>query len=272
MPDLDDFDLPAYLARIGSPLIDGANRATLARLHRAHLAAIPFENLDIQMGRAIELDARSLQQALVARRRGGYCFQQNGLFRLALEALGYAPRLREARVRFDSADAAQPRTHMVLVVPVAGVEQLVDVGFGAAGIVEPLDLAAPPTKQDGWTYRMTHDGRLRVLQRAADDGWTDLYAFADDDIPEIDFEVGNWFTSTHPRSRFVKMLTAQRMVGATRHALRDLSYRVASGGGEWQSRTIARADLAPFLLDVFGIDVPHDARFRALDGPRAEPR
>jgi len=208
----DTFDLSAYLARIGSPRVDGADLATLARLHRAHISSIPFENLDIQMGRSIAIDAASLQAGLVSRRRGGYCFQQNGLFRLALSALGFRPQPREARVRFGATMPVTPRTHMVLVVPVDGVEWLVDVGFGAVGIVEPIPVDTPPTVQDGWTYRMVREGRLHLLQRARQDTWDDLYAFADDEVPDIDYIVGNWFTSTHPDSKFVRSLTAQRSI------------------------------------------------------------
>ena len=79
-----------------------ADLDTLRRLHRAHVQAIPFENLDIQMGLPVEIDAEAIQRALVARQRGGYCFQQNGLFRLALIAVGFAPRARAARVRLDA--------------------------------------------------------------------------------------------------------------------------------------------------------------------------
>jgi N-hydroxyarylamine O-acetyltransferase len=261
----DRFDLSAYLARTGQPRVTGADAATLTRLHRAHLAAIPFENLDIQMGRPIELDPLSLQETLVLRRRGGYCFQQNALFRLALTSLGFTVHAREARVRFAATLPVPPRTHMVLVVPIDGVDWLVDVGFGANGIVEPLRLHGTATAQDGWMFRVEREGRLHVLQRRDGDRWLDLYAFADDDAADIDYVIGNWYTSTHPDSKFVRTLTAQRMIGDARHQLRDLSYSVARRGGEWQTRTIAREELIPLLREVFGLDVPENARFRALD-------
>ena len=264
-PEHDTFDLSAYLARTGQPRVTGADAATLARLHRAHLAAIPFENLDIQIGLPIELDAVSLQEDLVLRRRGGYCFQQNTLFRLALSALGFTVHAREARVRFAATLPVPPRTHMVLVVPIAGVDWLVDVGFGANGIVEPLRLDAAETTQDGWTFRVSREERLHVLQRREREEWLDLYAFTDDDAATIDYVVGNWYTSTHPGSKFVQTLTAQRMIGNVRHQLRNLSYSVARQGGEWQTRTLTREELIPLLREVFDLDVPDGARFRALD-------
>ena len=261
----DAFDLPAYLTRIGVPQPDHADLSTLVGLHRAHNAAIAFENLDIQLGRAIELDAASLQAALVARRRGGYCFQQNALFRLALTALGFAPQSREARVRRAAEGRILARTHMVLVVPVDGTDWLADVGFGGEGIAEPVALDGRSSIQDGWTYRITREDRLHVLRKARGDRWDDLYAFADEDVHDVDYAVANWYTSTHPESQFVCTLTAQRIIGDTRHVLRNLSYSVATHGGDWQTRTVTRAELVPLLRDVFGLDVPDDARFRALD-------
>lgn len=258
------FDLEAYMRRIAYDAPAQPDRSTLKALHRAHLAAIPFENLDIQMGAPINIDPESVQASLVRRRRGGYCFQQNSLFRLALSALGFAPRAHEARVRLDAGGSIRPRTHMVLVVPLDGEAWLTDVGFGASGIAEPLAIGGPPAQQDAWTYRTVPEGRLHVLQRAKGDGWEDLYAFTEDEVPHVDYVIGNWFTSTHPDSNFVRSLTAQRTVGPARHILRNLTYMVAHDG-EWRTREVTRAELVPLLRDIFGLDIPDDARFRALD-------
>jgi N-hydroxyarylamine O-acetyltransferase len=270
---VDAFDLPAYLARIGQPPPAQADLATLTTLHRAHLAAIPFENLDIQIGLPIDLDPASLQAALVRRRRGGYCFQQNALFRLALDALGFSTRPLEARVRWQADGATRARTHMVLSVVIEGIAWLADVGFGGDGIVEPIAFDGSETVQDGWSFRVAREQRLHVLQRKEADGWRDLYAFADDAVPPIDYVVGNWYTSTHPESTVVQTLTAQRMVDRTRHVLRNLSYGIAVAGGEWQIRAVTREELVPLLRDVFGLDVPDNVTIRALDrdaAPRAD--
>ena len=217
----ETFDVAAYLARIGVPSPERADLAALAVLHRAHAAAIPFENLDIQMGRSIDLDPASLQAALVARHRGGYCFQHNSLFRLALTGFGFEVRQREARVRRSAEGRILARTHMVLVVQLEGADWLVDVGFGGEGLAEPVPLDGTAVVQDGWRYRITREGPLRVLQRAIDDRWNDLYAFRDDDIYDVDYALANWYTSTHPESQFVLTLTAQRIIGDTRHVLRN---------------------------------------------------
>jgi N-hydroxyarylamine O-acetyltransferase len=259
------FDLPAYLARIGELRPARADIEALRALHRAHLAAIPFENLDIQMGLPIDLDLASLQNALVGRRRGGYCFQQNALFRFALEALGFAVRPLEARVRWNAGGATRPRTHMVLAVVVDGTEWLADVGFGGDGIVEPIGLDGTVGVQDGWAFRVSRDGRLRVLQRKETDGWGDLYAFSEEAAEPIDYVVGNWYTSTHPDSTFVQTLTVQRMVGGTRHILRNLSYGVATAGERFHIRPVTRLELVPLLRDVFGLDLPDEVVLKAID-------
>lgn len=259
------FDLPAYLRRIGWTAPVRADLATLRALHVAHLAAIPFENLDIQMGLPITIDAASLQAALVDRRRGGYCFQQNGLFRLALEAIGFEVQPCDARVRFESGGAIRPRTHMVLLVSLDGARWLADVGFGASGIAEPLTLGTPPVTQLGWQFRTWLEGRLHILQRGDGATWEDLYVFGDEAVPHVDYVMGNWFTSTYPESGFVRSLTAQRIVDGRRHVLRNLKYSVTEHGVT-RSRDIAREELVPLLQDVFGLDVAADARFSAVDG------
>lgn len=258
------FNLPAYLSRIGFQQPTHADLPTLFALHRAHVEAIPFENADIQMGCPINLTAAALQAKLVDRRRGGYCFEQNRLFALALEAIGFAPITGEARVRQDTSGKLLPRTHMVLVVPCGGRDWLADVGFGGDGLIEPVTFAGDMAEQAGYTYRVTDEGRLRVLQRASGDAWEDLYAVLPDPAYPVDFDLGNWYTSTYPKSPFVQNLTAQRVTPGARHILRNLTYSVQRDG-RTETRAIAREDLVPLLRDVFGIDLPADARFRALD-------
>jgi arylamine N-acetyltransferase len=105
---------------------------------------------------------------------------------------------------------------------------------------------------------------VRVLQRQIAGGWEDLYAIMPNPVHPIDFEVGNWFTSTHPRSPFVLTLTAQRIVDDTRHTLRNLTYSITRGTAV-QVREITRPEVVPLLRDTFGLEVPDDATFRALD-------
>jgi N-hydroxyarylamine O-acetyltransferase len=258
------FDIDAYLRRIGFRATPRRDLATLRALHRAHVDAIPFENLEIQMGGSIHLDLPALQRKMLHQRRGGYCFEQNTLFAAALAAVGFRPVTCEARVRHGASGAIRPRTHMVLVVACDDRQWLADVGFGGDGLIEPLALRDDAAGQFGRTFRIATEGPLHVLQVSRDEAWEDLYAFLPDPVHPVDFAVANWFTSTFPSSVFVTTLTVQRSTPEARHILRNLSYTLMHGT-QADTREIARAALVPLLKDTFGLDIPDNARFRALD-------
>lgn len=266
-------DLDAYLARVGLDRAPSASGEGLAALHLAHTSAVPFENLAIQAGELpIDLSLPALEEKLVRRRRGGYCFEQNGLFRAVLLALGFDVRACEARVRPPSGELL-PRTHMVLVVRDGPRELLADVGFGASGPVLPVPVDGAEHDQWGFRYAVVREGPLRVLRARVpgSESAADLYAFLPEERPQVDFEVANWFTSTWPKSRFVETLTAQLARPDVRRTLRNLSYVERRGAAE-TAREIGREELAPLLLSDFGLTLPEATRFRALDGPPAEPR
>src|SRR5262249_12522387 len=122
-------NLDAYFARIGYTGERRAAHAVLDAVHLAHATSVPFENLDIFLGRPIRIDLESVQAKLVHARRGGYCFEQNTLFAAVLEQLGFPVTCLAARVRLG-ASRVLPRTHMVLKVEAEGASWLADVGFG----------------------------------------------------------------------------------------------------------------------------------------------
>ena len=115
-------------------------------------------------------------------------------------------------------------------------------------------------------FRVASDEGLQVLQLKRGDQWVDLYAFHRLDANSIDFELGNWFTSTHPRSPFVAHVIVQHRTAQTRHILRDLVYIERRGEVE-TTRAILRSELVPLLRKVFRIDLDNDVRLRALDEP-----
>jgi N-hydroxyarylamine O-acetyltransferase len=195
------FDVDAYVGRVGL-----AGRPALAELHRAHVAAIPFENLDPHRGVPVTLDEETLARKMIDGGRGGYCFEQNLLFKAALEALGARVEPMLARVRWNApADAVRPLTHMTLRVEMEGRAWLADVGFGTVKLLEPIPFGpGGPYEQSGWSFRVIEEpADLLVLQTLYNGDWADLYAFTPRPVPQIDIEVSNWFTSTHPRSPFV---------------------------------------------------------------------
>jgi N-hydroxyarylamine O-acetyltransferase len=215
-------DLSAYLARIGLGSAPGP--PGLDQLHRAHVTAIPFENLDPRRGVPVSLDPADLQDKLVRRRRGGYCFEQNLLLKAALDALGAQVDLFLARVRLGRPTGTpRPRTHLVLRVRAGGRDWHADAGFGRGTLLEPIPFGTGgPHEQSGWRYRVVQDGPELVLQTEQDAGWVDLYGFVPEPVPFIDVETSNWFTCTHPRSPFVTglIVAAQRPDG-TRLTLSD---------------------------------------------------
>ena len=253
--------LDAYLARIGVPHPQEASLPALRTLHSAHVSAIPFENLDIQLGAGIHLDLDHLYAKLVGKRRGGYCFEQNTLFLSVLQAIGFDVTPMEARVQIG-ATSVRPRTHMVLTVRIGDKDWLADVGFGGEGPIEPV--AIPSSDAPDARHRVVVDGRRRMLQLRSGRQWIDLYTFLPEPIHAVDFEVANWYTSTHPDSAFVRTLTAQRTTRDVRYILRYPTYTEMRGDAV-RTREIGREELIPLLRDVFLIDVPADARFSAID-------
>jgi N-hydroxyarylamine O-acetyltransferase len=251
------FDLSSYLARIG---LQG--NPTLAELHRAHVAGILFENLDPLVGIAVSLDPDAIARKLVDGRRGGYCFEHNLLFKRVLEELGAKVEPILARVRNGQpATTVGPLTHLLLRVDYEGTVWHVDVGFGQGTLLEPIPFGpGGPYEQYGWRYRVAAEGELLVLQTATDEGWRDLYAFRPDPVPEVDIELSNWFTCTHPQSRFVtRLLVTEHGQDGSRTTLSDFSgemvLSVQTPAGS-KREPVARADVTDVLEQRFGLREP----------------
>lgn len=256
-------DLDAYLARIGYAGPTTPTLETLRALHLAHALSIPFENLDLFLGRSIRLDLEHLQEKLVKDRRGGYCFEHNTLFAAVLERLGFTVTTLAARVRFGNTKVL-PRTHMLLKVDLEDAAWLADVGFGGEGLLGPVPLVpGAETKQGAWTYRVDREGELRVLQSWRVEGWFDLYSFTLEPQYPVNYEMANWFVSTYPDSIFLKTMTVQKSTPTGRYALRGYELSVDRGGGDRSTRTIADVDLPPLLAEAFGLDFPPGTLFVA---------
>lgn len=257
-------DLDAYLKRLGLAAGIEPGHEALERLHLAHLATIPFENIDVRLRRPIGLDLESLQAKLVHRRRGGYCFEHNTLFAAALRALGFEVMTLEARVRPPGATATLPRTHMTLEVRFADRAYLADVGFGGTGPLLPVPLDGTPSEQPDGGYRVEREGGDGLVLRQRWRGeWRDLYAFSLAPALPIDFEVAHHFTSTHPGSPFVNTLTVQRSLPEGRHVLRGRTYTFRRGDEE-TARDLADDELAVLLRDRFDLDVSEEEALLAL--------
>ncbi|MFZ0382208.1 MAG: arylamine N-acetyltransferase [Solirubrobacteraceae bacterium] len=250
-------DLEAYLSRIG--LGSPPEQPGLAELHRAHVVAIPFENLDPRRGVPVSLEPDDLEDKLVRRRRGGYCFEQNLLLKAALDAQGAEVDLFLARVRLGRpAGTPRPRTHLVLRVRADGRDWHADVGFGRGTLLEPIPFGTGgPYEQSGWRYRVIQDGPELVLQTGQDAEWVDLYGFVPDPVPFIDVETSNWFTSTHPRSPFVTgLIVADQRPDGTRLTLSDwegLSLTEETPAGA-SVRPVEAGEVDELIAGRFGLD------------------
>jgi len=254
-------DLDAYFARIGwtGPL--SPTLAMLRALHEAHPAAIPFESLDVLLGRPVSLAIEDITRKLVTERRGGYCYEQNTLFQHVLEAVGFTVRPLAARVRMGRV-GVRPRTHMLLLVEIDGQPYLTDVGWGGLGLLEPLPLIADQEfRFPIVSFRLAReDNDVWVLQGSQDAGWIDMYAFTLEAQYPADFEMANYFTSTHPDSIFRHTLTAQRVRRQERIVLRNRDLTISRPDGREQ-HVIASADEAKSVLsEMFGITLPEGAR------------
>ncbi len=210
------FDVFAYLERIGLKLAPAADAEGLETIQRAHRLAIPFENLDVRLGRGISLDPAHVFDKLVHRRRGGYCFEQNQLFLRALQAFGFAARPLLARV-WLMATEPQPRTHTLNLVEIGGEPWIADAGFGGS-YSPPMRLAegSTATGPDGAEFRLSHEpdnGWLLERRgdptttdgRTADNDWQKQYSFTLDTVLPVDLEMSNHWTSTRSDTRFTTL-------------------------------------------------------------------
>jgi N-hydroxyarylamine O-acetyltransferase len=266
------FDGGAYRRRIQfdspiTPTID-----TLAQLIERHAAAIPFENIEVLAGRVPPLDRASLQQKLVQRRRGGYCFEQNGLFLAVLKEAGFVVAGLEARVRAGvPADVVTARTHMALRVTLEGEDYLADVGFGGFAPTAPLKLRERTEQHDAiGTYRFIDVESDLLLQCRTHDGWVDCYRIGPSEPQPIDCEMGNWFVATHPKAMLRHNLLVARSTSGGRLTLfnRTLTLRNGAAKPPEESSLGTRAEFADVLRDAFGLqidDADLDAVMAVLD-------
>lgn len=254
-------DLDAYFRRIDHTGPREPTLAALTELHWAHITHIPFENLDVQLGLPVRLDLEALEDKLVRRRRGGYCFEHNNLLLAVLERLGFRAERMEARVRWGHTDLLG-RTHLVLRVRLPEGDFLVDAGFGGQGPLAPVPFDGREREAHGEVCRLLPEGRVTVLQRRTAEGWADLYALEPGPVHLIDCVLANHYTSTHPDSGFVRSLTAQMPGPGPRRVLRNRTWTVFGEGLPQVRELSSPEELLDLLRAEFGLDFPAGTRFR----------
>jgi N-hydroxyarylamine O-acetyltransferase len=266
---MNDSDLARYLERIGHGWHVRPKLPTLRSLHRAHVTAIPFENLDVQLGEVPSLDPAAVFDKLVERRRGGWCYEMNGLFGAALEAIGFEVTRLSGGVMRHVHGEEKMGTHLALLVDCDG-PWLCDVGFGGS-LLEPLPLAAGERIDAPYSVSLgpTDDGHWRFTERA---GEPFSYDFRAEPADEALLAARRDWQAGHVDSNFTLNFVARKRFPDRHLSLRG---RVLTDHGPAGTTTHTVADADEFtatLAERFGIDEPRAreiwprvvARHRAL--------
>ncbi|MHA7681618.1 arylamine N-acetyltransferase family protein [Cupriavidus sp. PET2-C1] len=252
----ENFTLQHYFDRIGFERPAVADIATIAEMMRRQLFTVPFENLDVQAKKGVSLVPERIAEKILHRNRGGYCYEVNGMFAMALQELGVPYQFVAARPMFYAVE--RPKTHMALVLTVAGERWLCDLGFGSYGIRAPmrLDLIDVEVKQDADTFMLTRTSDGEYLLKALVDGqWANQYSFDLSPQKWIDFSPANYLNSTHPDAVFVqKVLIVLHNETGRKILFGDALKIIANGQAE--QYTISPDDRASVLFREFGLTTP----------------
>lgn len=260
-------DLDAYFKRIGYSGDRRVSAETLKKVHAAHATHVPFENLDVLLGRPIKLDLESIQSKIVGAHRGGYCFEQNALLAAVLEQMGFAVTRLSGRVRYYTTRVL-PRMHMVLKVDADGQSWLADVGFGGLGLIEAIPMVEHAEWQQGvWRLRLKCEQDWWVLQSFYGGEWGDQYAFSLEPHHPVDYELGNFYCSSHPDSRFVQILIAQLAGVKKRKILKNRELTEVETTGQRIQKIAGDEQLLEILREHFGLNFPAGTTFQFKENP-----
>jgi N-hydroxyarylamine O-acetyltransferase len=249
----------AYLERVGFDAQPSLDAAGLAALHRAHLVAVPFENLDMHRGVPIRLDPAHLYDKIVQRRRGGFCYELNGLFALLLEALGFHVERFAASVRGQDGSYGFDHAHLLLSVT---LEQgfLCDVGFGQS-YLEPLPLVEGEYVRPEARFTLQRDGaRFVYAEYAADGAVANGYRFVPAAQPLTAFVDACAWTQTSPDSHFVRSMVCSRATQEGRITLTGNRF-IETVRGARHERLVSPKDVPMLLASRFGF--PPDDQVRS---------
>lgn len=259
----EGIDLDGWLERIGysaplEPTLD-----VLREVVKCYMAAIPFEAIDVLLGRGIDLAPAAIDRKLLAGHRGGYCFEHASLMRRALQAIGFPVEQHLARVRVRTGlEGPAPRpTHASLKVEAADRRWLVDVGFGGFVPNAPLIWQRDKCQHTAYgDFRLTATRDGRLLESLHRERWWPLYEILDFNWQTADFEVANHYTATHPESNFRRNLMVALTGVNERTTLAGNRFKRVAVDGSHEEHTLDAAELADVLASEFGLPVEADWR------------
>jgi N-hydroxyarylamine O-acetyltransferase len=251
-------DLRAYLGRIGydGPLAPTAG--ILRALHRRHMLTVPFENLDIGLGREITLDPERFAQKILRQGRGGFCYELNGAFATLLTASGFRVTLLSARVPNEQGIASEEFDHLILRIDLESA-WLADVGFGD-NFLEPLRMVNELEQQDGaGSFRLIDAGeRWRLERRQPDLSWRLQYDFSLLPRRLSDFAGMCRYHQTSPDSHFTRNRICSLATPNGRITLSGMRLIVTSSGRKEEKLLPTDADWHRVLCDRFGVVFDRD--------------
>ena len=263
------FDQQAWLDRIG---YKGPREPTLDTLHSlifAHAHTISYESLDIMLGRTPRLDLASLQRKMISGGRGGYCLEQNMLFREGLRSLGYKITSLQGRVvRGLAIDAPRPAIHMLLQVDIPEGPYLADVGFGNLAPTSALMLREGIEQETPHEpMRFIYVGGELTLQAKLRDTWEHIYRVIPYPRYDAEYEITNWYTGTHPDAPYQSNIIAARPgPNRTRITMFNARVTVRHATGEAERRLIKdEAEFPSVLRDQFGLRMSDEEICSCID-------
>ncbi|MCW3466225.1 arylamine N-acetyltransferase family protein [Chitinophaga nivalis] len=250
--------LQDYFDRIHYTGSATATLDTLQELHYLHPQYIPFENINPFTACEVKLDMPAIAQKLIYENRGGYCYEQNLLFKEVLTRLGFQVAGLAARVSWTlPPDQVSTKTHMLLLITLDGQRYIADVGFGAVTLTSPLLFQPDIIQQTRHEkFRILQEGDIYLLEILLHNEWIPVYRFNLEEQHFVDYKVANWYVSTHPDSHFVHELIAAKAGPGVRYTLRNGVFTTHYLSGEKdRQRLISGAAVKAVLNNLFGIPV-----------------
>lgn len=263
----ESIEIKNYLKRI--QLTDKASAgdlkpalALLQQLIHQHLLYIPFENISPFLQTGVELEINAISHKMLHRGRGGYCFEHNKLFLQVLKQLGFNARSLAARVTVnqDIDDIDVAKTHRFNIVEIEDERYIVDVGFGLYTPPLPIRLSNEEkiSPHPFGTYKVIYRNGVHTLVTLLGGEWKELYRFTLEEVQEADFDMANWYLTTHPDSKFVNSLLASRLTSEGRYSLNNCQLNFYSHQGDKDSTNLNSAsELITCLNDIFGLRAPN---------------
>jgi len=229
--------------------------AFLSEITRRHAARFAFSSVGPMLGDDLPLDVESLYARIVVKRRGGYCFEQNGLLFAMLQELGFEVTLYLGRVIYNQ-DIHPGLTHRITLVKAGDAQYVADVGFGPLGPQSPVSMSGELSRENFRVFRVheRHPGEFH-MQTLKDGEFYSLYKFELARYGPADCEVGHFYSHRHPKATFVNHLVVARIMDDEVRSLRNHAYWIITGSGERKLSISDGADLKMVLASQFGINV-----------------